>query len=98
MDREWDELCEEYGNEIVGYVSRCFHLRAWRKVHGSYPYDLDYLMLKSILAIQDEVSLREAKISYDSIEKSRRVTTQGGSGASNVPSGGIKKGVPVNRF
>lgn len=98
MEREWDELCEEYGTHIVEYVNRCFHLRAWMKIHGSYPYKLDYLMLRAILACEEEVSLRTAKASYDSMEKSRQATAKAGPSPSVPGPGGVKKGVPVNRF
>lgn len=99
MEREWDELCEEYGTNIVEFVNRCFYMRSWRKIHGTYPYELDYLMLRAILACEEEISLRTAKTSYDSMEKSRQAGARGGP-PSGVPGpGGVRKGVPItNKF
>lgn len=98
MEREWEELCDEYGTHIVEYVNRCFYMRSWMKVHGSYPYELDYLMLKAILACEEEVSLRTAKASYDSMEKTKQLGARGRPSTGIPGAGGIKRGVPINKF
>ena len=70
-EREYNALCDEFGDEVVALVHRCFYLRAWMNVHGEYPYRLEYIMLRSILAVEEEISLRQAKDSFDAREKQR---------------------------
>ena len=70
-EREYNALCDEFGDEIVALVHRCFYLRAWMNVHGQYPYQLEYIMLRAILAVEEEISLRQAKESFDAREKQR---------------------------
>ena len=70
-EREYNALCDEFGDEVVSLVHRCFYLRAWMNVHGQYPYQLEYIMLRAILAVEEEISLRQAKESFDAREKQR---------------------------
>lgn len=70
---QYNALCDEFGDDVVALVHRCFYLRAWKNVHGSYPYSLEYIMLKALLALEDELKLREAKEAFDSKEQNRRM-------------------------
>ena len=70
-EREYNALCDEFGDEVVSLVHRCFYLRAWMNVHGQYPYQLEYIMLRAILAVEEEISLRQAKEAFDAREKQR---------------------------
>ena len=70
-EREYNALCDEFGDEVVALVHRCFYLRAWMNVHGKYPYQLEYIMMRAILAVEEEISLRQAKESFDAREKQR---------------------------
>ena len=84
-EREYNALCDEFGDETVALVHRCFYLRAWMNVHGEYPYKLEYIMLRSILAVEEEISLRQAKESFDAREKQRTMERSANSKATSRP-------------
>ncbi len=99
FEREYDDICEEHGQGIVEYVCRLFYLKSWKKHHGEYPYSLSYLQLRAILAIEEEIALRTAKQAYDSAEKSRQIQQKASVPGAQTPGiGGVRKGVPTNRF
>ena len=72
----YQQLCDEFGPELVDYTQRCFYLRLWKQVHGEYPCTLDYLRLRSLLAIEEEQNLKQSYEMYVSNEKSRNVDRQ----------------------
>lgn len=59
-EAQYDELCDLYGQGIVDYTLRCFYLRSWKSLHGDYPFKLNYLRMRSLLALEQEFGLRQA--------------------------------------
>lgn len=68
----YDELCGEWGPEAVDYVQRCFYLRMWKQVHGTYPCPLDYVRMRALMALEEEYNLRQAYEMYKSHEMNKR--------------------------
>jgi len=92
----YQELCDEWGPEIVDYVQRSFYLRMWKQVHGEYPCELDYVRLRSLMAIEEEQNLKqnyEMHVSHMQNKHASRQTTQ-----RSFPGGGVTPNVHRNVF
>ena len=73
VDIFYDSLYKLHGETFVSFVDRCFYLKAWKSIHGSYPYSLDYLKLRAIIVIEEEIGLRKAKEMFDMKQKQNRM-------------------------
>lgn len=90
QERFRELLVEQFDEQIVAFVERLFYLRAWKKLHGSYPYSpLPYEMMKGLLAIDSELSLRESKEVYDSRQKSASMESKLKAQSAKAHTGGM---------
>jgi len=64
-------------------------------VHGSYPFDLDYERLKCIMAIEEEIGLKQAEQSFKMHEQQEQQRRQ--MAKSQIKGQGAGR-APINKF